>query len=311
MDATNSSAAASTSKKITTTGSFVGLLRSMRPHQWTKNVFVFAALIFAQHLGRVEDVLRATAAFALFCALSGAVYIINDLVDREKDRAHARKRMRPIASGRVSPLAAQLFAAVLVIGSVGLAFALDTGFGVVAATYFAVNILYSFYLKRVVILDVMVIAFGFVLRAVAGAQVIHVPISSWLLLCTSLLALFLGFCKRRNELVTLRDGASDHRESLREYNVAFLDQMIAVVTASTVIAYALYAMSEEVHEKLHTRYLGLTVPFVLYGIFRYLYVLNMKGEGGSPSRVLLEDKPLLINVILWMTTCVLLLYFRI
>jgi 4-hydroxybenzoate polyprenyltransferase len=291
-------------------GQIVGLVRSMRPHQWTKNVFVFAALIFAQRFDRSEDVLRTLAAFALFCALSGAVYIINDLVDREKDRAHARKRLRPIASGRVSPAAAAVFATILVVASLGLAFALDTSFGVVAATYFAVNLFYSFYLKRLVILDVMTIAFGFVLRAVAGAEVIHVPISPWLILCTSLLALFLGFCKRRHELTYLQAGASGHRESLREYNVAFLDQMIAVVTASTVIAYALYAMSPEVQEKLHTNYLGVTVPFVLYGIFRYLYVLNMKGEGGSPSQVLIEDKPLLLNVILWMATCVVLLYFR-
>ena len=288
----------------------VDLLRSMRPHQWTKNVFVFAALIFAQRFDHPDDVLRTTAAFGLFCALSGAVYIINDLVDREKDRQHARKRLRPIASGRLSPLTAQVFAAFLVVTSLALSFALDTRFGVVAATYFIVNLAYSFYLKRVVILDVMTIAFGFVLRAVAGGEVIHVPISHWLILCTSLLALFLGFCKRRHELTLLQGAASGHRESLREYSVAFLDQMISVVTASTVIAYALYAMSSDVQEKLHTRYLGITVPFVLYGIFRYLYVLNMKGEGGSPSQVLLEDKPLLINVVLWMTTCVVLLYFR-
>jgi len=294
----------------TAPGVVMGLLRSMRPHQWTKNVFVFAALIFAQKFDHLEDIGRATAAFGLFCALSGAVYIINDLADREKDRAHPRKRLRPIASGSVSAAAAQVFAAVLVVGSLCLGFALDTGFGMVASTYFVVNLAYSFYLKRIVILDVMTIAFGFVLRAVAGAEVIHVPISSWLLLCTSLLALFLGFCKRRNELTYLQGDASGHRESLREYSVAFLDQMISVVTASTVIAYALYAMSPEVQEKLHTHYLGVTVPFVLYGIFRYLYVLNMKGEGGSPSRVLLEDKPLLINVGLWMTTCLVLLYFR-
>src|SRR5262245_12895708 len=291
-------------------GQLVGLVRSMRPHQWTKNVFVFAALIFAQRFDRSEDVLRTTAAFALFCALSGAVYIINDLVDREKDRAHARKRLRPIASGRVAPASAAVFATILVVASLGLAFALATCFGVVAAAYFVVNLLYSFYLIRLVILDVMTIAFGFVLRAVAGAEVIHVPISPWLILCTSLLALFLGFCKRRHELTYLQAGASGHRESLREYHVALLARRIAVVTASTVIVYALYAMSPEVQEKLHTNYLGVTVPFVLYGIFRYLYVLNMKGEGGSPSQVLLEDKPLLLNVILWMATCVVLLYFR-
>jgi 4-hydroxybenzoate polyprenyltransferase len=286
------------------------LLVSMRPHQWTKNVFVLAALIFAQKLGDGASVARAFAAFGLFCLLSGSVYIVNDIADREKDRAHVRKRLRPIASGRLSPGLAAGFAVVLVAASLGAAFALSTPFGVVAASYFAVNLVYSFYLKHLVILDVMTIALGFVLRAVAGAEVIQVEISPWLILCTTLLALFLGFCKRRGELTSLQAGASEHRLILREYSVAFLDQMISVVTASTVIAYAFYAMSPEVQEKLHTHYLGLTVPFVLYGIFRYLYLAHMKGEGDSPSRVLLQDRPLLINVILWGLTCVALLYWR-
>jgi 4-hydroxybenzoate polyprenyltransferase len=286
------------------------LIKSMRPHQWTKNVFVLAALVFAQRLGDGASVARSLAAFGLFCILSGSVYIVNDIVDREKDRAHVRKRLRPIAAGRLSVARAGGCAAVFVLLSLAASFALSKGFGVVAASYFAVNLLYSFYIKRIVILDVMTIALGFVLRAVAGAEVIGVEISPWLILCTTLLALFLGFCKRRGELTTLETSATEHREILREYSVGFLDQMISVVTASTVIAYAFYAMSPEVQEKLHTHYLGLTVPFVLYGIFRYLYVTHMKGEGDSPSRVLLQDKPLLINVILWGLTCVALLYWR-
>jgi 4-hydroxybenzoate polyprenyltransferase len=289
----------------------VALLKSMRPHQWTKNVFVFAALIFAQRLTHLEDVVRAFLAFLLFCALSGAVYIVNDLVDLEKDRAHARKRLRPIASGQLSAGAARVFAIVLATGSIAGAFALSRNFGIVAATYFAVNLLYSFYLKRLVILDVMTVAFGFVLRAVAGGEVIAVAISPWLVLCTTLLALFLGFCKRRNELTLLQEAAPGHREILREYSVEFLDQMISVVTASTVIAYAFYAMSPEVQSKLHTRYLGLTVPFVLYGIFRYLYLLNMKAEGGNPAQTLLDDPPLMLNVLLWGLTCIALLYFQV
>jgi len=287
-----------------------GLVACMRPHQWTKNVFIFAALIFAQRLGASEDALRALAAFVLFCAMSGAVYIVNDIADLDKDRAHPRKRLRPIASGRVSVVTAAVFAAALLVPALAASFTLSYRFGMVAALYFVVNLLYSFYLKRLVILDVMTIAFGFVLRAVAGAEVVEVPISPWLVLCTTLLALFLGFCKRRSELTVLQSAAADHREILREYSVPFLDQMISVVTASTVIAYAFYAMSPDVQGKLHTRYLGLTVPFVLYGIFRYLYLLHVKGEGGSPSQALLEDRPLLLNVILWGLTCIALLYLR-
>ena len=281
----------------------------MRPHQWTKNVFVFAALVFAQKLNDGPSVLSSLAAFALFCALSGAVYVINDIADREKDRAHARKALRPIASGRLPVSAAWVFAAALATLALAGSFALAPAFGLTAAAYFAVNLIYSFHLKHVVILDVMTIAFGFVLRAVAGAEAIGVGISPWLVLCTTLLALFLGFCKRRGELTSLQAAATGHRAILREYSTVFLDQAISVVTASTVIAYSFYAMSPEVQERLQTRHLGITVPFVLYGIFRYLYLLHMKGEGDSPSRVLIGDKPLLVNVLLWGLTCVAVIYF--
>jgi 4-hydroxybenzoate polyprenyltransferase len=282
----------------------------MRPHQWTKNAFVFAALIFAHKLDEGEAVLRSIAAFGVFCVLSGSVYLLNDLVDLEKDRAHPKKRRRPIASGRLPAPIAAVSAIVLCAAALACGFALAVPFGAVAALYVAVNVLYSFYLKSVVILDVMTIAFGFVLRAVAGAEVLDVEISHWLIMCTTLLALFLGFCKRRNELTLLQSEAIAHRAILSEYSVAFLDQMISVVTASTVIAYAFYTMSTEVQEKLHTRYLALTMPFVLYGIFRYLYVIHLKGEGGSPSQTLLEDRALLLNVILWGVTCIVIVYFR-
>ena len=287
-----------------------GLIGTMRPRQWTKNGFVFAALIFAHRLRDGESLLRSLAAFALFCALSGVVYTINDIVDIRQDRAHPKKRLRPIASGQVSPAIAAVFALVVVATALALSFTLAPAFGRFAAAYLGVNLLYSFYLKRVVILDVMTIALGFVLRAVAGAAAIDVEISPWLILCTTLLALFLALCKRRNELTLLQGDAAAHRAILSEYSVVFLDQMISVVTASIVIAYAFYAMSPEVQEKLHTRHLGLTVPFVLYGIFRYLYVLHQKGEGGSPSQTLLEDRALLMNVLLWIATCVGILYFQ-
>jgi len=282
----------------------------MRPHQWTKNAFVFAALIFAHRLSDREAVAWTVAAFVIFCALSGSVYILNDLVDLEKDRAHPKKRLRPIASGRVGPVTAGVFGAIVAAAALSAALGLSASFCAVSGLYLAVNLAYSFFLKRVVILDVMSIALGFVLRAVAGAEAIHVEISPWLILCTSLLALFLGFCKRRNELTLLQSEAASHRAILSEYSVSFLDQMISVVTASTVIAYAFYAMSPEVQEKLGTRHLGLTVPFVLYGIFRYLYVLHQKGEGGSPSQTLLEDRALLVNVLLWGLSCIAILYFH-
>ena len=290
-------------------GTLAGLIASMRPRQWVKNGFVFGALIFAHRLQDAEAVVRTLGAFAIFCALSGSVYIINDLVDLERDRAHPKKRLRAIASGRIGTRAAGVFAVILAPAAIVAGYCLSLTFGSVAAAYFGMSLLYSFYLKRVVILDVMTISLGFVLRAVAGAAAIDVLISPWLVLCTSLLALFLGFCKRRNELTMLQGDAAAHRAILSEYSVIFLDQMISVVTASTVIAYAFYAMSPEVQEKLHTRHLGVTVPFVLYGIFRYLYVLYQKGEGGSPSQTLLEDRALLINVILWGITCVAILYY--
>lgn len=292
-------------------GSFVpGLIRSLRPHQWTKNVFLFAAVVFAQRLDDLHAVLLATAGFGIFCALASAVYLTNDIVDRDQDRLHPIKRQRPIASGVVPVgLAATLAVTLTAVGLI-CATRLGSGFLITAVTYALFSFAYCFWLKRVVILDVMVLASGYALRAVGGAEAIGVEFSSWLLLCTSLLALFLGFCKRRQELTSLADGAAAHRAVLAGYSERFLDQMIAVVTASTVISYLLYAMSEEVAAKLHTRGLGLTVPFVLYGIFRYFYLVHMRGEGGRPSREVVGDTPLLINLLLYGITVLLILYFK-
>jgi len=277
---------------------FFDIIKTMRPRQWTKNLFVFAALVFSRRFLEPGDTLRVLGSFIIFCVLSGAVYIINDIVDREKDRRHELKRTRPIASGRLSCGTAALFAAVLAAAAFVAAFSLGRSFGVVAACYFALMIVYSFFLKHVVIVDVLVIASGFVLRAAAGGCVIHVVISPWLLICTILIALFMVLSKRRHELVLLEDNAAKHRRTLLEYSPYLLDQMIAVVTSSTVMAYALYTMWPRTIEEV-SPYLYLTIPFVLYGIFRYLYLVHQKEKGGSPERLLLSDMPLMVDIILW------------
>jgi 4-hydroxybenzoate polyprenyltransferase len=280
---------------------------ALRPRQWLKNVFVLAAIVFAERLSDPVALLRVGAAFCVFCVLSSAVYLINDVRDREADRKHPHKRRRPIAAGEISPQAASTASVVLAVASLFAAFRLSTGFGAVAAVYFTLNLAYSFGLKKVVILDVMMIAAGFLLRALAGALVINVEISRWLVLCTGLLALFLGFVKRRQELTAL-DGGAETRAILKEYSLPFLDQMISIVTGATVVAYSLYAFSPEVEQKLGTRHLGLTIPFVLFGIFRYLYLVHQRGIGENPTTVVLTDLPLTLDVALWAASVVFALY---
>jgi 4-hydroxybenzoate polyprenyltransferase len=283
------------------------LLVSLRPHQWTKNLVVLAALAFSKHLFDTDAVLRAVSAFAVFCGLSGAVYVVNDLADVGRDRLHPLKRSRPIASGQLPVRAARLFAGVLLaLGLLG-AWRLGPGFLACALGYLLLNLAYSFGLKNVVILDVLAIAIGFVLRAVAGAVAISVVFSDWLLVCTILLALFLALAKRRHELVSLPDAAA-HRAILAEYSPYLLDQMIAVVTASCLTAYAFYTLAPETVAKYRTEQLALTIPFVIYGIFRYLYLVHRKEQGGSPSEVLLTDWPLLVAVALWAAVVVLIVY---
>jgi 4-hydroxybenzoate polyprenyltransferase len=284
------------------------LLAALRPHQWTKNLIVFAGLIFGQSLFDRRAAARAAAAFVIFCALSSVVYLVNDLVDREADRRHPLKRRRAIASGAVSARLAGGLAAGLALAGVSAAFALGRWFGVVAVAYLALFGLYSGPLKHVVIIDVFTIAIGFVLRAVAGAVAIPVPISQWLLILAILLALFLALSKRRHELVMLADQATEHRRSLEEYSPYLLDQMIAVVTASTIVAYAFYTVSPETVEKFGTNRLGLTLPFPLYGIFRYLYLVHRREGGGSPAEHLLTDRPLLVCVALWAAAVVAIIY---
>jgi 4-hydroxybenzoate polyprenyltransferase len=284
------------------------LLVSLRPHQWAKNLVVLAALAFSKHLFDPDPLLRAGLAFAIFCALSGAVYLVNDLRDVEQDRRHPLKRLRPVASGALAPRAAAVAAVLLVVVGLGVSLFLGIPFALAALAYLGLNGAYSFGLKDIVILDVLAISLGFVLRAVAGALAIDVHFSSWLLVCTILLALFLSLAKRRHELVTLEAAAAGHRRILAEYSPYLLDQMISVVTASCLMAYAFYTMAPETVEKYRTERLALTIPFVLYGIFRYLYLVHRREEGGSPTDVLLTDRPLLAAVALWAVVVVVIVY---
>jgi 4-hydroxybenzoate polyprenyltransferase len=285
-----------------------GLIRSLRPGQWTKNLIVFAGLIFGQHLFDLRSLARAAAAFAVFCALSGVVYLVNDVLDREADRLHPLKRHRAIASGVVPPALATTFATALAGASLAAAYGLSLVFFALAAAYVVLLGLYSLTLKHIVIMDVLTIAIGFVLRAAAGAVAVSVPISHWLYACTILLALFLALAKRRHELVLLSEGATSHRRILSEYSPYLLDQMIGVVTASTVVAYVFYTFSPETIEKFGTGLLGLTIPFPLYGIFRYLYLVHQKEGGGSPAEMLITDRPLMVCVALWAVAVVVIIY---
>jgi 4-hydroxybenzoate polyprenyltransferase len=287
------------------------LVQLLRPFQWHKNAVVFAALIFAKHLFVLHDLAVVLGAFVAFCFVASGAYVINDLRDCERDRQHPEKCRRPLPAGRVTPGAAVVLAAALLfVGGTG-AVTLGRGFALLVGLYFVLQIVYTFELKEVVILDVMAIAAGFVIRAIAGGVVIHVPVSPWLIICTFLGALFLSFGKRRHELVLLEGRAREHRSILKEYSPYFLDQMIAVVTASTVVAYAIYTASPEVIHKLGTDKLYLTIPFVLFGIFRYLYLVHQRDEGGNPTQLLLTDGPLRLNLLLWIVTATALIYLRV
>ncbi len=285
------------------------VLLSMKPEQWIKNSFVFAALLFSQNLLNLSKDIKAIVGFIIFCMITSCAYIINDLIDLEKDKLHPTKSRRPLASGSLNKTTAVTTIVLLCFTGLFLAFYMNSLFGIIVLTYLLLNIGYSLYLKNVVILDVVTISAGFVLRVLGGAIIISVTASQWLVLCTILLSLFLGFSKRRHELVLLEDKASTHRKVLSYYNTYFLDQMIAIVTASTLICYVLYTMSEHTIEKLSTSKLIYTVPFVLYGIFRYLYLVHQKEEGGNPTEVMFTDKPMIINTILWVITSVIFIYF--
>jgi 4-hydroxybenzoate polyprenyltransferase len=293
---------------VATRSTPASLFISLRPDQWTKNLIVFAALIFAVKLLDPAALANASAAFLIFCGLSGAVYLLNDVSDYEQDRLHPLKRLRPIASGELSPGTAMIAAVVLSVVALAAAYALRPAFALTAAAYLALFVVYTRSLKHIVVLDVMAIAIGFVLRAVAGGLVINVHISNWLLVCTMLGALFLGLAKRRHEITLLAEGAKGHRRILEEYDPYLLDQMIGVVAAATMVAYIIYCASPETHAYFGTEWMVLTTPFPIYGLFRYLYLVHRKAGGGSPSDMLLEDRPLLACVLLWGLTSVAIIY---
>ncbi|HPD01681.1 MAG TPA: decaprenyl-phosphate phosphoribosyltransferase [Acetivibrio sp.] len=290
-------------KKATVLDKVKGFISLVRPKQWIKNLFVFSALIFAKLVFEPVYLRTVFLAFLSFCMISSCVYILNDIVDMEKDRLHPKKKTRPIASGLISKTEAWIFLAVLLPVSVAAGFLLQVYFGLILVVYFVNNVLYSVAVKHMVILDVMSIALGFLLRVIGGGVVIEVYISQWILLCTLLLSLFLGFSKRRNELVVLENGADSHRKILKEYSLEFIDNMLSIVTASTVMAYSLYTFSSK-----NNYFMMLTIPFVLYGIFRYQYIIYMKKEGGSPEETVLSDIPLIVCIFLWVVISVIVLY---
>ncbi|MFH1084814.1 MAG: decaprenyl-phosphate phosphoribosyltransferase [Chloroflexota bacterium] len=283
------------------------LLRAMRPKQWTKNAFVFAGVFFDGKLLNPTMLLRSLAAFGLFCLISSAIYLVNDLADMEQDRIHPTKRHRPLASGALKPWVAVVAAIVMAGVSLPASFLLGARFGAVLVGYALMMVLYSYVLKHVVIIDVMTIAAGFVLRVFGGAVVVPVTrFSPWLYVCTTLLALFIAINRRRHELLLLAEDANHHRAILEEYTLAFLGDMTSLVTATALAAYSFYTFSAPNLPANHT--MMLTIPFVMYGIFRYLYLVRVKNMGGAPEDVVLGDRPLMVAIALWALVAGLVIY---
>jgi len=286
---------------------FLDLIKCLRIRQWTKNILIFAALVFSQNVHRLDITLRSVYAFILFSFAAGLVYIVNDILDVERDRLHPVKMKRPIASGAVSKRMAWAAVIVLAITVSTISYLFDREFATIILLYVMLQVFYSMVLKNIVILDVFAISMGFLLRVIAGAVVIDVPISNWILICTMLLALFLVLSKRRHELTFLEDKADTHRLILKEYTPYLLDQMIGVVTSATLVTYMIFTLSDETVLKFGKNMI-LTVPFVLYGIFRYLYLVHRKNAGGQPEELLLSDVPLQLVVLGYSITAVLVIY---
>jgi len=285
----------------------IGLIRTMRPKQWFKNVFIFAPLVFDEKLFEMRYLGRTVAGFILLCLTSGTVYIINDLADIDRDRNHPKKRHRPLASGELGIGVARMAAVVIPLVALPLGFLLDAGLGAILAGYLVVQIAYSFWLKNLVIIDVMIVASGFLLRVAAGVPLVEAErFSPWLYVCMTLLALLIGFGKRRHELVLLKDEAGGHRAALQQYNLSLLDHIISIVTASTLLAYALYTFSAPNLPRNHT--MMLTIPFVLYGIFRYLYLMHVRELGGAPEEIVLSDRALQVAILFWGLSVVVVMY---
>ncbi len=283
------------------------LIKTMRPRQWLKNLLVYAPLFFDSKALELESLLRTTVAFLLLCLMSGAIYIMNDLVDMDNDRQHPTKRNRPLAAGELNPNLARAVAVILVVSSLLAGFYLSIGFGFVLLAYFLVQVAYSFYLKNIVLLDALTVSAGFILRVAAGVAVIQVErFSPWLYVCTGFLALFIALGKRRQELILLGQEAGNHREILNEYTVDLIDRLIAIVTTSAVVAYSLYTfLAEGLPEN---NLMMLTIPFVLYAVFRYLYLIHVRHEGGAPEEIFLRDRPMQASMVLWAVIVFVVLY---
>ena len=276
--------------------------RLARPKQWTKNGFVLAGVVFAHQALMVSSVASTLLAFVAFCALSGAVYAANDVLDVEEDRKHPLKRLRPVASGAISPRSAIVFAAALAVAGLALGFTVNPGVGLAGVAYLTLQVVYTTVLKHTAILDVMSISAGFVIRALAGVAAVGSPISAWLIVCTALLTLFLGFSKRRHEIASLGDGAVSHRKNLRDYSVPLLDEMMNIMISATIIAYVLYTFFE-----YDNYYMMGSIPFVVYGVFRYMLLVHRNG-GGNPDTLLLSDRPLQIALVLWVFVVMAVIY---
>jgi 4-hydroxybenzoate polyprenyltransferase len=283
-------------------------LGALRVYQWPKNLVVFAALVFAFELTKPGQVLLSIAAFLVLCAASSAVYVLNDIVDREKDRAHPDKQSRAIASGAIAVSAAIVLALALAAGSLAAGYMLRPSFGFAVVCFLALNLLYTFVLKKIMLVDVLAIAMGFVIRGIAGAVVLDVRFTNWLVVCTMFLALFLALGKRRREIDLLDAEAINHREVLGHYTVPYLDSLMMILAGATLLTYTIYTCSPEVVERTGTDKLYLSLPFVVYGLFRYLYLVHHKRGGGDPSRTLFKDLPLLIAVLLWGLTSIAIVY---
>ncbi len=274
------------------------LFKTMRPKQWLKNALLFAPLVFDRKLDNIPAFLHTLAGFVLFCLLASVVYIVNDIADLEADRKHPQKRYRPLASGNLSATTARVAAGGILVVVFPLAYLLSPGFALILLTYFGLNLAYSQWLKHMPLVDVFVLASFYVLRVVAGVTLIEVErFSPWLYVVTTLLALYIGFGKRRAELALLAEGANQHRRVLDGYTIPLLDQFITIVSATTIVAYSLYTFSAPNLPDNHA--MMLTIPFALYGIFRYLYLVQMKHSGGAPEEVLYSDRPLQITIVLW------------
>jgi 4-hydroxybenzoate polyprenyltransferase len=281
---------------------------AMRPYQWTKNLLLFAALVFAGELGHPSQALVSLAAFAAFCLAASATYIFNDLLDIESDREHPKKRHRPLASGAMTPAAAWVLLVSLFGVAIAIAWAIRLEFLAALLAYVVLTLAYTLKLKHLMIIDVLAIALGFVVRAVAGALALNVPFSNWLVVCTLFLATFLGLSKRRQEILLLEEGAQSHRQVLQHYTVNYLDQLILIMASGTLITYTIYTCSPEVIQRLGTDKLYVTLPFVVYGLFRYLHLIHHETGGGDPSSTLIKDRPLGATVVLWALACALLIY---